>query len=82
MLTELVSEYAVKVLDSTHYAGACALMALESMILPIPSEAVMPFVGFQIADGKWDIAGHAKVGATLQFHVRDANVDAEFADAR
>lgn len=55
MLTELVSEYAVKVLDSTHYAGACALMALESMILPIPSEAVMPFVGFQIADGKWDL---------------------------
>ena len=55
MLTELVSEYAVKVLDSTHYAGACALMALESMILPVPSEAVMPFVGFQIADGKWDL---------------------------
>lgn len=55
MLTELVSEYAVKVLDSTHYAGACALMALESMILPVPSEAVMPFVGFQVADGKWDL---------------------------
>ena len=55
MLTELISEYAVKVLDSTHYAGACALMALESMIVPIPSEAVMPFVGFQIADGKWNL---------------------------
>jgi membrane protein DedA with SNARE-associated domain len=30
-------------------------MALESMIAPAPSEAVMPFVGFQVADGKWDI---------------------------
>lgn len=30
-------------------------MALESMIFPIPSEAVMPFVGFLVADGKWSI---------------------------
>lgn len=28
-------------------------MALESMIVPVPSEAVMPFVGFMVADGKW-----------------------------
>ena len=53
MLTEIISEYAVRILDRTHYAGACLLMALESMILPVPSEAVMPFVGFQVADGKW-----------------------------
>jgi membrane protein DedA with SNARE-associated domain len=32
-------------------------MALESMIAPVPSEAVMPFVGFQVADGKWNLAG-------------------------
>ena len=31
-------------------------MALESMIVPIPSEAVMPFVGFLVADGKWNLA--------------------------
>jgi membrane protein DedA with SNARE-associated domain len=31
------------------------LMALESMIAPVPSEAVMPFVGFQVADGKWNL---------------------------
>jgi len=30
-------------------------MALESMILPVPSEAVMPFVGFLVADGKWEL---------------------------
>jgi membrane protein DedA with SNARE-associated domain len=30
-------------------------MALESMIAPVPSEAVMPFVGFLVADGKWNI---------------------------
>src|SRR5262245_4642729 len=55
MITQLISEAAVKILDTTSYGGAMALMALESMIVPVPSEAVMPFVGFQVADGKWNL---------------------------
>ena len=55
MLTEMVSQFAVKCLETTGYAGAALLMALESMITPIPSEAVMPFVGFLVADGKWSL---------------------------
>jgi membrane protein DedA with SNARE-associated domain len=39
-------------------------MALESMIAPVPSEAVMPFVGFQVADGKWH-AGLAILVTTM-----------------
>jgi membrane protein DedA with SNARE-associated domain len=55
VLTEMISKFAIRCLDLTGYYGAAGLMALESMIVPIPSEAVMPFVGFQIADGKWDL---------------------------
>ncbi len=55
MLTETISSFAVRCMDSAGYAGAAFLMALESMIAPVPSEAVMPFVGFLVADGKWDI---------------------------
>ena len=55
MITEKISEIAVQILETTGYAGATGLMALESMIFPLPSEAVMPFVGFQVADGKWDL---------------------------
>lgn len=55
MITEYISNIAVKILDTTGYAGAGFLMALESMIAPVPSEAVMPFVGFQVADGKWKL---------------------------
>ena len=55
MLTEAVSSYAVQCLNQTGYFGAGLLMALESMIAPIPSEAVMPFVGFLVADGSWDL---------------------------
>jgi membrane protein DedA with SNARE-associated domain len=56
LLTEAISHFAIQVLDTTGYAGAALLMALESMIAPVPSEAVMPFVGFLVADGKWGLA--------------------------
>lgn len=55
MLTETISQFAIKCLDLGGYAGAGVLMALESMIAPIPSEAVMPFVGFLVADGRWNL---------------------------
>ena len=55
MITELISTIAVQILETTAYAGAFILMALESMIAPVPSEAVMPFVGFLVTDGKWNL---------------------------
>src|SRR5438093_9985427 len=55
MITELITNWAVKCLEVAGYAGAGGLMTLESMIVPIPSEAVMPFVGFLVADGKWNL---------------------------
>lgn len=55
MITEFISTIAVRILDATAYAGAFFLMALESMIAPVPSEAVMPFVGFLVTDGKWNL---------------------------
>lgn len=55
MITELITTVAIRILETTTYAGAFFLMALESMIAPIPSEAVMPFVGFLVADGKWSL---------------------------
>lgn len=55
MLTEAISQFAIRILETTGYAGAALLMALESMIAPVPSEAVMPFVGFLVADGKWGL---------------------------
>ena len=39
------------------YLGIFTLMALESMVFPVPSEAVMPFAGFLIAEGKFTFIG-------------------------
>ncbi len=55
VLTNIISNFAISCLHATGYFGAGFLMALESMIAPVPSEAVMPFVGFLVADGKWNL---------------------------
>ena len=46
------------------YVGVFLLMTAESMVLPVPSEAVMPFAGFTIAEGTLSWAG-VIVTATL-----------------
>ncbi len=53
-ITAVVSDLAVKFLGYAGYTGAGILMALESMIAPVPSEAVMPFVGFKVVDKEWN----------------------------
>ena len=54
-LTQAISKFAVDFLGMAGYPGAGVLMALESMIAPVPSEAVMPFVGFKVADKEWSL---------------------------
>jgi membrane protein DedA with SNARE-associated domain len=56
-LTETVSIWATDFMSMTGYAGIVLLMALESMVAPIPSEAVMPFAGFLIVQGEFSWAG-------------------------
>ena len=50
-LLSWVAAFAVDVLEVTGYPGLFLLMAGESMVLPIPSEAVMPFAGYLVEQG-------------------------------
>jgi membrane protein DedA with SNARE-associated domain len=56
-ITALIADYATKVIDATGYPGVFALMTMESMVLPVPSEAVMPFAGFLVAAQRFTMAG-------------------------
>ncbi len=56
-LTEVFIEHITELIHSAGYAGITVAMALESMIAPLPSEAVMPFAGFLIFEGKFTFAG-------------------------
>ena len=52
-----LTEFSKHTLDATGYLGLFALMAAESMVFPVPSEAVMPFAGALIRDGRFSWAG-------------------------
>lgn len=51
-ITHLLATYLTDFISALGYPGVTILMAMESMIFPVPSEAVMPFAGFLIYEGK------------------------------
>lgn len=55
MLARAIVEWCTSVIHSSGYLGAGFLMALESMIAPVPSEAVMPPVGILVKRGAFDL---------------------------
>lgn len=63
-----IGEFVVKTIDFLGYPGITVLMALESMIFPMPSELVMPFAGFLAVDGKmsfWLIILFSSIGSII-----------------
>lgn len=46
-----MSDWIIDVIDAAGYLGLAALMFLECVFPPIPSEAILPFVGFAVAEG-------------------------------
>jgi membrane protein DedA with SNARE-associated domain len=50
-ITESIAAFGTHVIGAIGYGGVFLLMVAESMILPMPSEAVMPFAGFLVAEG-------------------------------
>jgi membrane protein DedA with SNARE-associated domain len=47
-----IGHFAADILAFMGYPGVFFLMALESMIFPLPSELLMPFAGFLAVDGQ------------------------------
>jgi membrane protein DedA with SNARE-associated domain len=67
-LTEWIAAFGMQVIGGIGYAGVFLLMVAESMVLPVPSEAVMPFAGFLVAEGTlspvWAVAA-ASLGSIV-----------------
>ncbi len=53
---ELVFDAVLNIISSLGYGGVLILMAMESMVFPVPSEAVMPFAGYLAATGEMNFA--------------------------
>lgn len=56
-MVEYLAEYFTYAIKQLGYFGAGLLMMFESMIAPVPSELVMPFVGFLVAEGEFSWFG-------------------------
>ena len=67
-ITEFLAAVGTRMMEATGYAGVFLLMVAESMVLPVPSEAVMPFAGFLVAEGSMSAAaavGFATLGSLV-----------------
>lgn len=51
-MIELLAHYIIFLIEKASYVGIFILMALESALIPIPSEVTMPFAGFLASQGK------------------------------
>ena len=54
-ITEFLATYITAFIAKTGYISVYIMMTMESMVFPLPSEAVMPFAGFLVADGKFSM---------------------------
>lgn len=54
-MVEHIADWAIHVMQVLHYPGLMLMMALESMVAPVPSEVVMPFAGFLVVEGVFTV---------------------------
>jgi membrane protein DedA with SNARE-associated domain len=54
MIVEKIVEYITLGLSAGGYFGLFLLVALESMVAPVPSEIVMPFAGYLVLQERFD----------------------------
>src|SRR3954466_6075747 len=55
--------FIVSVISSTGYFGVLILMAIESACIPLPSEVIMPFSGYLVYTGRFNLFWVATAGA-------------------
>lgn len=61
-MIEILAHYIIQLIQATSYTGIFILMALESALIPIPSEITMPFSGFLASKGMLSLWGIIIVG--------------------
>ncbi|HMF90476.1 MAG TPA: DedA family protein [Candidatus Angelobacter sp.] len=55
--------FTIAVISAGGYLGVMALMAVESACIPLPSEIIMPFAGYLVFTGRFNLFWAATAGA-------------------
>src|SRR3954467_11653545 len=62
-LIETLGAFVIWGISSTGYFGILLLMAIESACIPLPSEIIMPFAGYLVYTGRFNLWAVAAMGA-------------------
>ena len=62
-IISVLSVYIVAVISKIGYGGILLLMAIESACIPLPSEVIMPFSGYLVHTGRFNLFWVATFGA-------------------
>ena len=57
-------------IDATGLTGVFVLMTLESACIPVPSEAIMLFAGFNVSEGDLPCSGSSPPGRSATWPAR------------
>jgi membrane protein DedA with SNARE-associated domain len=58
-----VAAWIIGVISAIGYGGVVFLMAIESACIPLPSEIIMPFAGYLVSTGRFELLLTATAGA-------------------
>ena len=58
----ILAGFTIWVISSGGYLGIVLLMAIESACIPLPSEIIMPFAGYLVSTGRFDLYLAATAG--------------------
>src|SRR6195952_140665 len=59
----VLAGFTIGVISGGGYLGIVLLMAIESACIPLPSEIIMPFAGYLVSTGRFDLYLAATAGA-------------------
>jgi membrane protein DedA with SNARE-associated domain len=62
-IIELLSAFIVATISTLGYGGVVLLMAIESACVPLPSEIIMPFAGYLVYKGQFNLWAVGVAGA-------------------
>ena len=62
-ILEFLGRFIISVISQSGYLGIVLLMGIESACIPLPSEVIMPFSGYLVSVGRFDLVWVAVAGA-------------------
>lgn len=62
-MLETLSHWIISFISAWGYTGIVVTMAIESALIPLPSEIIMPFSGYLASIGRFSLVGVALAGA-------------------